>query len=265
MTAISDREFAYISEWLYDRSGIRLKPIKKQLVTGRLDKRLRMLGLQNYAQYFRLLERSDTEREYVINQLTTNETYFFRERQHFDFLVRDVLPQLKGRGTTRFWSAAASTGAEAYTLAFCLAQQLGVFGGWQIIGTDINTEVLAIADRGIYPLLAAEKIPQEYLRAYCLKGKGKDKGFFKIHPDLMSRVRFHPVNLFEPIPIRERFDVVFLRNVLIYFEPAEKARILNHVVECIRPGGWLIVGHSESIYGFNNDLEQLGPGCYRRH
>ncbi len=265
MTAISDKEFAYISKWLYDRSGIRLKPIKKQLVTGRLDKRLRVLGLNSYGQYIRFLERSETECEYVINQLTTNETYFFREQQHFDYLIQEILPNLKSCGTTRFWSAAASTGAESYTLAFCLAHYLGVTGGWQIIGTDINTEVLSVADRGIYPMQAAEKIPQKYLKAYCLKGKGKDKGFFKIHPDLMARVHFQSVNLFEPIPIRERFDVVFLRNVLIYFEPEEKARILNHVVECIRPGGWLIVGHSESIYGFNNNLEQLGPGCYRRH
>lgn len=261
---LADAEFYFFRQWLFQNSGITLNDSKKSLVSGRLNKRIARLGMNSFSAYLKLIRSGDQqEAQVLLNILTTNETYFFREHKHFEFMQSIVLPEFKRAEKISVWSAAASTGEEAYTVALLLADQLGMARPWSIIGTDINTEVLNCGRRGIYPIDAVEKIPAEYRKKYCLKGKGKDLGFFQIGSELRQRVNFHQHNLMQPFRSGERFNLVFLRNVLIYFDLEEKKNILAHVMDNMVPGGWLLVGHSESITGYSDRIKQYQPGCYR--
>lgn len=262
---LTDADFEQIRNWLYKYTNIYLNESKKSLVSGRLNKRLRDLDLFDYASYVRLLKSGDAKEEQVaINLLTTNETYFFREPKHFDYMISDVLPSFKrNAGEFKLWSAAASSGEESYTLAMVLADALGAQGNWRITGTDINTQVLGSARRGIYSMPAAEKIPYELLKRYCVRGKGKDAGLFRFRPEMRDKILFFKHNLMQPLDIPDRFDVVFLRNVLIYFDLQDKNRVVQNILRSIKPGGWLLVGHSESITGYDPRLIQQRAGCYR--
>lgn len=257
------KDFKHIQQWLYKKSGIFLNENKQALVNGRLQKRIRELQLDAPSGYIRLLKEDKQEEQVAINLLTTNETYFFREQNHFTFLTETIIPQLSVQTKFRVWSAAASSGEEAYTVAFLLANALGIAGQWKILGTDINTAVLALAQRGVYPLVDAAKINIELLKKYCVKGCGKDQDYFMIRPELRDHLFFKQHNLMMPLRASVPFDLVFLRNVLIYFDLEDKQRIVQNVVSSMRPGAWLLTGHSESINGYDKRLEQHKPGCYR--
>ncbi|WP_337841574.1 CheR family methyltransferase [Rheinheimera sp.] len=266
-SSISEQSFRQVRDWLYQRSGIFLNDTKRSLVCGRLQKRMRELELASFEQYIRVLlnPAEQLEHELAVNILTTNETYFFREEKHFRFLEKVAA----GHKTTtpaapfQVWSAAASTGQEAYSVAMVLAQQFGGYQPWSVVGTDINTAVLCTARQAIYPIEASRKIPQDLLKAYALKGKGKDEGWFKFRPELCQKVSFEPLNLMEPKQFNYRFDLILLRNVLIYFELEDKQKIVRNVLKFLKPGGYLLVGHSESIHGYDDRLQQIQPACYR--
>ncbi|TVV43374.1 protein-glutamate O-methyltransferase CheR [Thalassolituus sp. C2-1] len=261
---LADTEFNFFRQWLFQNSGITLNDSKKSLVSGRLSKRIAKLGLGSFSAYLKIIRSGDKEEAQVLlNILTTNETYFFREHKHFEFMQSVILPDLKQAGKVSVWSAAASTGEEAYTVALIMADAFGLHGPWSVTGTDINTEVLSIGQRAIYPIEASVKIPESYRKKYCLKGKGKDQGLFRICGELRKQVNFTQHNLMQPYAGTERFNLVFLRNVLIYFDLEEKKEILRHVMNSMTPGGWLLVGHSESITGYSERIKQYQPGCYR--
>ncbi len=264
---INDTEFKRLSSLLYDIAGITLSDAKKVLLTGRLSKRLAALGLDTYTQYFKYVTdpTHTKELDFMVDLLTTNETYFFREPQHFDFL-KQILPSAVKQGQTfRVWSAAASIGAEAYTIAMVLADKLGEGGAWEILGTDISNSVLEQARRGHYRIAEAEKIPSEYLKKYCLKGKGEQEGTFLIDKKLRQHVHFEQMNLnVGGIKRVGDFDVIFLRNVLIYFDVPTKQRVIANLVPCLKNNGYFIVGHSESLNGITNALTQEKPTVYRR-
>lgn len=261
---LSDTEFYGLRDWLYSQTGIHLGDIKKSMVSGRLQKRLHALKLPTYAAYLKLLkdQQQHTERQLALNLLTTNETYFFREDKHFVFL-KDYLMKAKARQNIHIWSAASSSGEEAYSIAMLLADVLGLQQSWQIFGTDINSDVLKKAQKAIYPISDTQKIPQPYLQRFCQKGVGKDLGWFRIQPELRQRVSFELVNLFKLPPGLPKFDVIFLRNVLIYFELEDKKIIVQNILRQLKPGGILLVGHSESIHGYDDALVQLQASCYR--
>jgi len=260
---LSDAEFAGLRDWLYQQTGIHLTEIKKSMVTGRLQKRLTALKLTSYTDYLRLLKdlQHKDEQQLALNLLTTNETYFFREDKHFKFL-NQLVSQEPFR-QWQIWSAAASSGEEAYSIAMQLADAIGLQQQWQVQGSDINTAVLDKARRAIYPITAADKIPTSLLEKYCEKGVGKDLGWFRINKDLRQRVNFEVANLFKPNPKRQKFDVIFLRNVLIYFELEDKKVIVANMLQQLKPGGYLLVGHSESIHGYLDALVQQQASCYR--
>lgn len=262
---LSGPQFDSIRRWLYQHTGIHLNDSKHTLVSGRLNKRLRDLGLQDYGSYLRLLaDPHSDEQQVAINLLTTNETYFFREPKHFEFLQDRILNQPNtGRTEFRIWSAAASSGEEAYTIALVLAERLGLNGRWSILGTDINTDVLRQARRGIYAIGDAEKIPPNLLKAYCQKGRGRDAGLFRFSREIRAKLELRQHNLTLPMAHEARFDLVFLRNVLIYFNVPDKQKIVQNILQCLKPGGWLLVGHSESITGYDARLKQLQAGCYQ--
>ncbi|MBR7800729.1 CheR family methyltransferase [Undibacterium fentianense] len=258
-------EFAWISRFLYERTGIALNDGKQALVMGRLDKRLRKLGLRSYSDYFALLGRPGYEDETTaaIDLLTTNETYFFREPKHFEFLQKVVCPQFAKQRQIRIWSAASSSGEEAYTIAMTLADAFDS-ENWEVIGTDISTRVLDKARRGLYPMLAAEKIPQTLLKRYCLKGKEEFEDFFLIDQTIRKRVHFSIANLVEPLPDLGQFEVIFLRNVMIYFDRETKKNLVKKITDKLKPGGYFIISHSETLNGLDSPLQLVAPSVYQK-
>ena len=264
---INDAEFKRFSGLIYDIAGITLSDAKKVLLTGRLSKRLTALGISNYTQYFKYVTdvlHAD-ELQHMVDLLTTNETYFFREPQHFDFLKQIIPVSLKQGQTYRVWSAAASTGAEAYTIAMILADKMGVDGSWEVLGTDISNSVLEKARRGQYRMAETEKIPLEYLKKYCLKGKGSQEGTFLIDRKLRQHVSFEQMNLNADNIKRGRdFDVIFLRNVLIYFDVPTKQHVVSNLIPSLKHAGYFIVGHSESLNGITEALSLEKATIYRK-
>ncbi|QOC24232.1 protein-glutamate O-methyltransferase CheR [Wenzhouxiangella sp. AB-CW3] len=267
MPALTDSEFELFRKLMYETAGINLSPAKRALVAGRLSKRLRELGHHSFREYFQWISDATpnsagrVERQLAIDLLTTNETYFFRENNHFDFLRQEILPQWQNR-RVRMWSAACSSGEEAYTLAMIMT--LDGRCDWEILGTDISTRVVEKARMGVYPMERAEKIPQRYLKACCLKGVGAKAGQFMIDRTIRQKVRFQTGNLMNDQSSLGRFDLVLLRNVLIYFDPEVKRRVVRNVLSRLVPGGWLFVGHAESLNGVVDNIRLVRPSIYRK-
>ena len=262
---LSAQEFAWIRQFLLERTGIELKAGKEAMVMGRLDRRLRHHGLATYAEYINLLAHhaDPSEIRIAVDLLTTNETYFFREPNHFTFL-RTTFSTIPWRAEpVRIWSAASSTGEEAYTIAMTLAGCLPDRQEWEVVGTDISTRVLETARAGLYPIEAAEKIPNELLRAYCLRGRDEYDGLLAIDRTLRARVTFRHANLLELPHDLGTFDAIFLRNVMIYFGAETKKGLLRRVERMLRPGGHLLVSHSESLNGLDSALTRVSASIYR--
>jgi chemotaxis protein methyltransferase CheR len=261
---LSPKEFEWIRAFLYERTGISLRDGKEALVVGRLDKRLRQRGLDSFSEYFRLIkdDADPVETRTAIDLLTTNETFFFREQPHFD-LLRDIVSAHRDMGAGfRVWSAASSTGEEAYSIAMTIANAYAS-PRWEVVGTDISSRVVETAKRGLYPLDATRQIPQDYLRAYCLKGKGEFDGFLSVSPEIRSHVTFTHANLMDSLARLGTFDVIFLRNVMIYFDIDTKRALLERVSSMLNPGGYLMVSHSESINGIQGALRTVSPSVFR--
>jgi len=265
MSNISDSEFAQFQRFIYDAAGITLSASKKALVSGRLAKRLQNCRLDSYAEYFRLLTQGDAAEEVqtAVDLLTTNETYFFRESKHFDFLRGQALQARKQTQMFRVWSAASSSGEEAYSMAMVLADCLAN-APWEVIGSDISARVLQRASAGHYPIERAKNIPADYLRRFCLKGIDEQDGTLLVERGLRSRVHFKQVNLNSSLPELGTFDVIFLRNVMIYFSNDTKRQVVARVLSMLKPGGHLCVGHSESLNDITSEVQQLAPSIYHR-
>lgn len=262
MISISDREFSCFQRFIYDSAGITLSPTKKQLVSGRLSKRVHARHLASFDAYFKLLSSGQDPQELqtAVDLLTTNETYFFREAKHFDIL-RQVIQRADGTQPFRVWSAACSTGEEPYSLAMTLADGRES-RPWEVLGSDISTRVLARARTGHYPLERTQHIPAPYLKRFCLKGVDEQEGTLLVSRSLRQQVRFTQVNLNEPLPNLGRFDVIFLRNVLIYFNHETKCRVVERVLSALKPGGYFFIGHSESLHQVSSTVKQVAPSVY---
>jgi len=264
-TPITDQEFASFQRFIFEQAGITLSHAKKTLVGGRLAKRLREHRLSRYGDYLKLLlsgSRPD-ELQIAIDLLTTNETYFFREPKHFDVLREAAQQALDAGRPLRTWSAAASSGEEAYSMAMVLADVMGD-ANWEVLGSDISTRVLQCARAGHYLLERTENIPPAYLRRFCLKGIDEQEGTLLIDRALRQRVQFTQVNLNTPLPQLGSFDIIFLRNVMIYFSAETKREVVARVLAHLRPGGLFCIGHSESLHDITRDVVQLRPAVYRK-
>lgn len=265
-SAITDQEFALFQRLIYKIAGISLNESKRDLVVGRLAKRLRHHSLTNYTSYYRMLASGERPEELqtMVDLLTTNETYFFREPGHFAFLRNEILPRRRSDATFRVWSAACSSGEEPYSIAMLLADTLGD-APWNVAGSDICTKVLGRALTGHYALERTEGIPPEYMRRYCLKGVRSQAGTFLVAPELRQRTTFHQINLMQPVDAAiGEFDVVFLRNVMIYFDAPTKARVVHNLLPRMKPGAHLIIGHSETLNGITDRVVGLRPTIYRK-
>lgn len=264
---ISDKEFQNFKLWIFKNAGIHLADHKKALVMGRLSPRLRHYQLSSYGQYYDLLtgEKSNPgETQIAIDLLTTNETYFFREPKHFDFLRDDILPVRERGRVFRVWSAAGSSGEEAYSIAMLLDSCMKN-DPWEVVASDLSSRMLEKASTGLYPIARSEKIPKSLLHKYCLKGIEEQEGKFIINRYLRSRVKFRQINLVESIPDMGLFDVIFLRNVMIYFEKDTRDQVVKRLLPLLKVGGYFIVGHSESLNGIDVDLKVIKPSIYKKN
>lgn len=262
---ISDHEFSQFQQLIHQLAGIHLSPAKKALVSGRLAKRLNQHRLGSYAEYFKLLTGSQDkgELQMAVDLLTTNETYFFREPRHFDFLRHKILAAHKPGRPFRVWSAACSSGEEPYSIAMVLSDLLGD-GQWEVVASDISTRVLEKARTGHYPLERTSGISREHLSRYCLKGVGSQHGTLLVERGLRNRVNFMQVNLNQPLPALGEFDLIFLRNVMIYFDLETKRQVVKRMLPLLRSGGHFLIGHSESLNGVVDSLQAIAPAIYRK-
>ena len=264
-TPISDREFALFQRLIYRLAGISMADSKKVLLVGRLGKRLRHYGLDSFGDYYRMLASGDHPEEVqtMVDLLTTNETYFFRESAHFDFL-RDVAAKRKGK-SFRVWSGACSSGEEPYTIAMVLSETLGLHADWEILATDISMTVLARAEQGHYPLERTEGIPQPLLKKYCLKGVREQAGTLLIRKELRERIQFRQFNLIAPDGRDVGFfDLIFLRNVMIYFDNETKAKVIANMLPHLKRDGYFVIGHSETLNRITEEVVAIRPTIYVR-
>ena len=261
---ISPFAFHKIRDYVYRTAGIVIGNEKTAMVTGRLWRRLELYGHKTYEAYFAYVSSPEgaQERSTMLDLLTTNETYFFREPAHFDFLRDEIIPQQRNK-PMRVWCAASSTGEEPHSIAMVLSDVMGKTD-WDILATDISGKVLEHARTGVYRAERIDHIPANYLKNYCRRGIGEYEGMLAVVPSLRSRIRFEQHNLMHARKDDEKFDVIFLRNVLIYFDQPTKQKVIENLLQCLRPGGWLILGHCESITGLNLKLSTVRPSIYRK-
>lgn len=263
MASLSDTEFHRFARLLHEQAGIHLSERKKVMLATRLNRRLQHFGLRSFGQYFKLVTGGNEpgELQVMIDHLTTNETFFFREPAHFDFLAELVRRQ--NYEQCRVWCAASSSGEEVYSLAMVLDDVLGR-SRWSILGSDISSRVLQQARRGIYPETDNVTIPDAFLKRYCLQGIGAQAGNFTIDRRLKLHVEFRQINLVDTLPAIGQFDLILIRNVMIYFDQVTKAEVVKRVVGQLKPGGYLLTSHSETLHGITSDLDMIRPSIYRK-
>lgn len=263
---VSDAEMALFRDFFQQKIGIYLSSSKKSLLTSRLASRIHELALPSLRAYheFLLSPGQEAEQQRAIDLITTNETYFFREEEHFRYLAQHILPRKAAQSDFRIWSAASSTGEEAYSIAMLL-HTLRNPQPWHIEASDISTRVLSYAKRGLYPLHRGQKIPPDYLKNYCLRGSDAYEGHLLVQQAIRESVHFSQKNLLNLPKSTGLFDVIFLRNVLIYFDPPTKAQVIQNVCRHLKPGGWLFIGHAETLNGLDGNLKlkACGPSIYQ--
>jgi len=268
---LSDEDFKKFKSLIYNKCGICLNEGKKELVRARLNKRLRNTGISSFNEYYSYLTTEDNGDELVVmlDAISTNKTSFFREIKHFDFLNDKVYP-LYASGEygkrLRFWSAACSSGQEPYTLAISLLEYLGKNSNYdiKILATDISTKVLSQAKRGVYQSDQIEDIPRPLIRTYFQQGQGRQKGFYRVKPILGNVISFKRFNLMDNFPFKGTFQFVFCRNVMIYFDKKTQEKLVNKFYRCIVPGGYLMIGHSESLTGIKHPFKYIQPSIYQK-
>jgi chemotaxis protein methyltransferase CheR len=272
---INDREFQRFSSLIYDRVGIQLPPGKKTMLEARLQKRLKTLSIdtfEDYAQYVFSPEGQQMELVHLIDVVTTNKTDFFREAAHFDYLTQKALPVLmqtgKGRGSEiRLWSAGCSSGEEPYTLAMVLSDFAAAHHGFRysILASDISTRILETAQAAVYPKERTDCIAMNYKKNYLLRSKDRSRGLVRVCPEIRSRVTFRRINFMDPdLGIAEKMDVIFCRNVVIYFDKPTQQELMRKFHRQLRPGGFLFLGHSETLNGINTDFTTVGSTVYQK-
>lgn len=271
---ISEREFLRLRDLIYREAGIWLTQAKTALLVGRLAKRLRHHELKSFKQYYDLVTNSPEELIQMLDALSTNETRFFREPQHFELLKSVIFPKWAQEAATgyrsrkiRVLSAGCSTGQEPYSLAMLLLDRFPATSGWEIeiIATDLSTRALEIARTGIWPAAKAGEIPSPYLREFMLKGFADQSGKIKAGPAIRSLIQFFRLNLNAPTyPLVGKFDLIFCRNVLIYFDMRSRERVVRRLLNFLSPDGYFFLGHAESLHSMSDCLRTVVPTIYSR-
>lgn len=273
---MSEREFQRFAALVYENAGIKLPPAKKIMLEARLQKRLKALGIgsfEKYGDYVMSPEGHDSELVHMIDVVTTNKTDFFREPAHFDYMVKTALPKImQARNESfheplRVWSAGCSSGEEPYTLAMVLSEYAQKNSGlrFTILASDICTKILATAKSAIYPEERVDTIPLDLKKKYLLKSKNKELSLVRINPQLRSFVSFRRINFMdEDFGIAERMDMIFCRNVVIYFDKPTQQSLMRKFHRQLKPGGYLFIGHSETLSGLDVDFKAVASTVYRK-
>lgn len=272
---LSEGEFDQIRALVKQHTGIHLSDQKRSLVLSRLTRRLRSLGLANFTEYIKVLQGPGAEEELLnmINRITTNKTDFYRENHHFEFMTKTLLPglvsqaQRTGQKKVRIWSAGCSSGEEPYTLAITLAEFFKNLPGWdyKILATDLDTNMLRKASAGVYDARLLEPVPRDKLNRYFTQNRGDGADTYTVSQKLRDLIIFRKFNLMSPTyPVKVPLDAVFCRNVLIYFTNQDRVRIVTNFHRVIKPGGYMFVGHSESLRQVNELFKYTGTTVYQR-
>ncbi|MGB3874389.1 MAG: protein-glutamate O-methyltransferase CheR [Shinella zoogloeoides] len=269
---LSSRNFEALSRYIYDYSGIKMPITKLTMLEGRLRRRLRATGIPSFNAYCDyLFKHGGIEKEaiFLIDAVTTNKTDFFREPKHFDFMERTGLPELVAAGhkRLRLWSAACSIGAEPYTMAMVMQDFADATSGidYRILATDLSTDVLAAARRGVYPRDMVQPVPAELQRRHVMISRDAARGEVRIHPRLRSTIGFARMNLMDgAYKVGEPMHMIFCRNVLIYFDKPTQAKVLTRLCDCLVPGGFLYVGHSETVTGIPLPVRQVANTVFKK-
>jgi chemotaxis protein methyltransferase CheR len=262
--AFSSADFERVRQLIYQHAGISLSDVKQDMVYSRLARRLRATGLKTFAEYLALLEKDDKDEwEKFVNSLTTNLTSFFREPHHFPIFA-EHLKKLRGASPLKIWCSAASTGEEPYSIAMTVVEALGDFNvPVSIMASDLDTNVLATAEKGVYPLDRVEKISPERMKRFFLKGSGSQEGYVCVRPELRKMISFQRLNLLDPTwALRGPLDVIFCRNVMIYFDKPTQYKILSRFAPLMHEHGLLFAGHSESFLHAADLFRSQGKTVY---
>jgi chemotaxis protein methyltransferase CheR len=269
---LSERDFFSFCQLVHQHAGIHLTAEKKELVRARLTKILRQRRLQTFRDYYDKVVADDSgvELTCLLDAISTNQTAFWREPKHFEYLSEEILPvwprerrrPLRGK----LWSAGCSSGEEPYTLAILIMAGFPEedLSQAKIYASDLNTQVLAQAERGIYPISRVDPLPPEWRRRFFQKGVGDRQGFVRVKPEVRHLVNFFRFNLMDQPPFREELDIIFCRNVMIYFEKETQVKLVNKFYDCLRPGGYLFIGHSESLCNHRHQFSYVKPTIYRK-
>ena len=265
---LTEREFSNFSRLAYEKFGLQLKPEKYELVTARLGKKVRAAGCRSFQEYYQRVvdDRTGEALIELIDALATNFTNFLREPAHFDFLIKEVLPACSRLDRLSIWSAACSTGEEPYTIALSVLDALGRASSpkLRILATDISSKALAEARRGVYAAAKVENLAPAWLRTYFLRGEGRWEGYYRVKPEVAQRIEFRRLNLIEQASDTEFFRVIFCRNVMIYFDKPTQQKLVARLAAQLEPGGYLLIGHSESLTGVDHPLSYVRPTIYRK-
>lgn len=265
--SLSARDFDRIRKLAFDYCGLDISAGKEELVASRLGKIMRTQGISSYGAYYDYVVADKTSQALVtmIDSLTTNHTSFFREQQHFDFLANSVFPALAGRSQIDIWSSASSSGEEPYSLAFAAREFYGAScPALRILATDISTRILETAQKATYELPRLSGVPRPVLQRYFLRGSGQFADMYRVKPEVRADVRFRRVNLTEPFNIDTVFPLILCRNVMIYFNAATQEDLIGRFYQQMEPGGYLFIGHSESLNRISHQFEYICPAIYRK-
>jgi chemotaxis protein methyltransferase CheR len=269
----TDSHFNHLRKLVVERTGINLSEAKRELVYGRLSRRLRKLGIDSFGKYYQLLRQGHKEElEQFTNAITTNLTSFFREPHHFDYLAQTVVPELMDKKNRvvhprlRIWCAGCSSGEEAYSIAMVLKETIVDIDGIdaKILATDLDSNVLAIGRAAVYDQERVEGLSKQRLKRWFLRGSGKNDGMVKVVPELRELIRFHQLNLMHDWPMRGLFDVIFCRNVVIYFDKATQKVLFDRCADILEPNGHLFVGHSENLFKIADRFHAIEKSTYRK-
>ena len=269
---LNNRNFEALARYIYDYSGIKMPSSKMTMLEGRLRRRLRATGISSFNDYCDYLFKHDgieTESIYLIDAVTTNKTDFFREPKHFEYMEQVALPELVSAGhkRIRLWSSACSTGAEPYTMAMIMQEFVDGQSGldYRILATDLSTEVLQAARRGVYARDMIVPVGSEMRRKYVMMARDTTRSDVRIHPRLRSMVGFTRLNLMDnAYKVGDPMHLVFCRNVLIYFDKPTQAKVLSRLCDCLLPGGYLFVGHSETVTGISLPVRQVANTVFKK-
>lgn len=260
------KDFHFIQVFIRKNTGIDLAESKYSMVYARLMKRLRDLGIKTFKEYCAKFQEDEKEQVILINRITTNVTSFFRENHHFEFIVKNLLPEWREKKIEkiRIWSAGCSTGQEPYTIAMVLDHHSRGSLNFEIMATDLDSDVIAKSKKGVYPISSQSEIPQEYLKKYFKKGTGENEGFIKILSEIQNKVSFDKLNFQDNWNYQDAFDIIFCRNVMIYFNHETQGRLVLKFYDALKNNGYLFLGHSENIMRFKTKFKAEDKTIYQK-